>query len=174
MAALEDLELFRASRHNLWGSTLQKSEPNFLIILWEKEGGDAPAQHEQLFFIPKQGLKPLAFSLSLALLQTSVSTKIAHFFLLSVSGGTGDWASSNRSWQGGGGRHLEGILIGTVSILGSMKAERALDNRNFLAHSKESGLRSRPIKKAAHDFGTGMKFELGGKAGPRRNNVFWP
>jgi hypothetical protein len=74
----------------------------------------------------------------------------------------------------GGGRHLEGILIGTVSILGSMKAERALDNRNFLAHSKESGLRSRPIKKAAHDFGTGMKFELGGKAGPRRNNVFWP
>jgi hypothetical protein len=73
-----------------------------------------------------------------------------------------------------GSRHLEGILIGTVSILGSMKAERAPDNRKFLAHSEESGLRSRPIKKAAHDFGTGMKSELGGKAGPRRNNVFSP
>ena len=49
MAALEDLELFNASRLNLEGSTLQNSVPNFLIVLWEKEGGDAPAQHEQLF-----------------------------------------------------------------------------------------------------------------------------
>jgi hypothetical protein len=101
MAALEDLELFKASRHNLEGSTLQNSVLNFLIVSWEKEGGDAPAQHKQLFFIPKQGLKPLAFSLSLALLLTSVSTKIARFFLLTVSEGTGDWASSSRSWLGG-------------------------------------------------------------------------
>jgi hypothetical protein len=90
MAALEDLELFKASRLNLWGSTLQKSVPNFLIVMWERDGGDAPAQHEQLFFIPKQGLKPLAFSLSLALLLTSVSTKAARFFLLTASEVTGD------------------------------------------------------------------------------------
>jgi hypothetical protein len=59
-------------------------------------------------------------------------------------------------------------------MLGSMKAERAPNNRIFLAHSKESGLISRPIKKAAHSFGTGMRFALGGKAQPRRRNVFWP
>jgi hypothetical protein len=97
MAALEDLELFNASRLNLEGSTLQNSVPNFLRVLWEKEGGDDLAQHEQLFFIPKQGLKPLAFSLSLALLLTSVSTKIVRFFLLTASVGTGDWASSCNS-----------------------------------------------------------------------------
>jgi hypothetical protein len=49
-----------------------------------------------------------------------------------------------------------------VSMLGSMKAERAPDSRNFLAHSKESGLISRPIKKAAHNFGTEMRSALGG------------
>jgi hypothetical protein len=82
MAALEDLELFNASRLNLEGSTLQNSVPNFLRVLWEKEGGDDLAQHEQLFFI--RGLKPLAFSLSLTLLLTSVSTKIVRFFLLTA------------------------------------------------------------------------------------------
>ena len=61
-----------------------------------------------------------------------------------------------------GSKHLEGILIGTVSMLGSMKAESAPDNRIFLAHSKESGLRSRPIKKAAHIFGIGINSELVG------------
>jgi hypothetical protein len=97
MAALEDLELFNASRLNLEGSTLQNSVPNFLRVLWEKEGGDDLAQHGQLFFFPKQGLKPLAFSLSLALLLTSVSTKIVRFFLLTASVGTGGWASSYNS-----------------------------------------------------------------------------
>jgi hypothetical protein len=52
--------------------------------------------------------------------------------------------------------------MGTVSMLGSTKEERALDNKNFLAHSKESGLRSRPIKKAAHIFGIGINSELVG------------
>jgi hypothetical protein len=64
-----------------------------------------------------------------------------------------------------------------VSMLGSMKAERAPDSRNFLAHSKESGLISRPIKKAAHNFGTEMRSALGGgggKAQPRRRSAFWP
>jgi hypothetical protein len=173
MAALEDLELFKASRLNLWGSTLQKSVPNFLIVLWERDGGDAPAQHEQLFLIPKQGLKPLAFSLSLSLLLTSVSTKVARFFLLTASEVTGDCVSVSRSWLGGS---KWGILIGTISMLGSMKAERAPDNRIILAHSKESGLISRPIKKAAQSFGTGMRSTLGGggRAQPRRRNVFWP
>jgi hypothetical protein len=40
MAELEDLELFNASGHNLEGSTLQNSTPNFLIIFWEIEGGE--------------------------------------------------------------------------------------------------------------------------------------
>jgi hypothetical protein len=62
----------------------------------------------------------------------------------------------------GGEQAFGGILKGTVSMLGSMKAERALDSRNFLAHSKESGLISRPIKKAAHNFGTEMRSALGG------------
>jgi hypothetical protein len=61
MAELEDLELFNASGHNLEGSTLQNSAPNFLIILWEIEGGDGLAQHKQFFLIPEQDLKPLAW-----------------------------------------------------------------------------------------------------------------
>jgi hypothetical protein len=91
MAALEDLELFKELRLNFWGSTLQKSTPNSLIVLWERDGGgDVPAQHKQLFFLPKQGLKPLSFSLSRALLLTSVSTKVACFFLLTITEVTGD------------------------------------------------------------------------------------
>jgi hypothetical protein len=76
---------------------------------------------------------------------------------------------------GWGEQALGGILKGTVSMLGSMKAERAPDNRNFLAHSKESGFISRPIKKAVHNFGTEMRSALwGGKAQPKRRNTFWP
>ena len=91
MATLEDLELLKELRLSFWGSTLQKSTPNSLIVLWESDGGEGdPAQHEQLFLLPKQGLKPLAFSLSLALLLTSVSTKPARFFLFTVAEVTGD------------------------------------------------------------------------------------
>jgi hypothetical protein len=61
-----------------------------------------------------------------------------------------------------------------VSMLGSMKAERAPNSKNFLAHSKESGLISRPIKKAAHNFGTEMRSALGGKVQRRRRSAFWP
>jgi hypothetical protein len=91
MAAPDVLRLFKELRLNFWGSTLQKSTPNFFIVLWERDGGgEVPAQHEQLFFLPKQGLKPLAFSRSLALLLTSVSTKVERFFLLTTSEVVGD------------------------------------------------------------------------------------
>jgi hypothetical protein len=56
-------------------------------------------------------------------------------------------------------------------MLGSMKAERAPDSRNFLAHSKESDLISRPIKKAAHNFGTEMRSALGAKLSPGRETL---
>jgi hypothetical protein len=124
MAVLEVLELFRASVHNFEGSTLQNSAPSFLIILWEVEGGEIRAPQEHFFPIPEHLLKPLAFSRSLAVLLTSVSTKIDCFFLLTDSAGKGDWGSTWESWLGGG-RHLEGILIETVSMLGSTKAEIA-------------------------------------------------
>ena len=65
-----------------------------------------------------------------------------------------------------------GILKGTVSMLGSMKAERAPDSRNFLAHSKESGLIRRPIKKAAHNFGTEMRSALGGQSSAQEEKRF--
>jgi hypothetical protein len=45
------------------------------------------------------------------------------------------------------GQALGGILIETVSMLGSTRAEIAPDIKNFLAHTKESGLNNRPIKK---------------------------
>ena len=110
MATLEDLELFKELRLSFWGSTLQKSTPNSLIVLWESDGGEGdPAQHEQLFFLPKQGLKPLAFSLSLALLLTSVSTKAARFFLRTAAEVTGERASTGESRQGGS-KHLGGYL----------------------------------------------------------------
>jgi hypothetical protein len=167
MATLEDLEALKELRLSFCGSTLQKSTPNSLMVLWESDGGAGdPAQHEQLFLLPKQGLKPLAFSLSLALLLTSLSTKAAHFFLRTTAEVIEERASTGESRQGGS-KHLGGILIGMVSMLGSMKAERAPDSKNFLAHSKESGFISRPIKKASHNFGTEMRSALGGQSSVR-------
>jgi hypothetical protein len=58
------------------------------------------------------------------------------------------------------GRHLGGILIETVSMLGSTKAKIAPDNKNFLAHLKESVLNNNPMKKATHTFGTETKSKL--------------
>jgi hypothetical protein len=60
----------------------------------------------------------------------------------------------------------------TVSILGSTKAEIAPDSRNFLAHSKESGLDSKPIKKAAQIFGTGINSELVGNNSAQEERRF--
>jgi hypothetical protein len=172
MATLEDLEALKELRLSFCGSTLQKSTPNSLIVLWESDGGAGDsAQHEQLFLLPKQGLKPLAFSLSLALLLTSMSTKAAHFFLRTAAEVTGERASTGESRQGGN-KHLGGILIGMVSMPGSMKAERAPDSKNFLAHSKECGLISRPIKKAAHNFGTKMRSALGGQSSAQEEKRF--
>jgi hypothetical protein len=61
-----------------------------------------------------------------------------------------------------GGRHLGGILIEMVSMLGSMRAEITPDIKNFLAQSKESDLNNKPMKKASHTFGTETKSVLVG------------
>jgi hypothetical protein len=48
-------------------------------------------------------------------------------------------------------------------MLGSTRAEIAPDVKNFLAQSKEFDLNNRPMKKAAHTFGTVTRSELQGK-----------
>jgi hypothetical protein len=57
-------------------------------------------------------------------------------------------------------------------MLGSTKAEIAPDYKNFLAHSKESGLNSKPMKKAAHTFGTRTKSELVGNKSAQEERHF--
>jgi hypothetical protein len=79
------LEPFREPKSRDIGATLQNSSPSFLIILCEIEGGEMRAQQEHFLVALEQFLKPLAFSRSLALLLTSVSTTIGCFCLETAS-----------------------------------------------------------------------------------------
>jgi hypothetical protein len=153
------LKLFRESKLRDVGATLQNSSPIFLIILCEIEGGEMRAQQEHFFPVLEQFLKPLASSRSLALLLTSISTTIGCFCLETASDAWGDCCSTCGSWLGGG-RHFGGIRSETVSMLGSTRAETAPDVKNFFAHSKESDLNNKPMKNAAHTFGTVTRSKL--------------
>lgn len=100
--------------------------------------------------------------MSLTLLLTSVSTRMA-FLCFSLSLVLAGGCSSTCASGSNGGKHFMDIYRDIVSMFGSTSNVTASEVRNFLAQSKELGLRSRPIKKLAHTFGIVTKSELPGR-----------